>query len=74
MWLSIVHGLSAAEIAELFCLSVSTVRRYLTMFRNTGEVQPAQRRNGPQRVLCEFGQILLLKFILDDPTAYLREI
>ena len=74
VWLSLVHGSSTAEIAQLFCISKSTVRRYLMAFRNTGEVRARNRRNGPQRLLCEFGQSLLLKYIFENPTSYLHEI
>ena len=74
VWLNLAHGASSVEIAKFLALSERTVRRYLTMFKRTGEVRPAVHRNGPQLLLGEFEQIILLKYIMEDPTAYLHEI
>lgn len=74
VWLHLVHGATSAEIVRLLCLSGSTVRRYISMFRTTGEVKPAQRKNGPQVLLGDFEQMWLLKSIIEDPTAYIHEI
>ena len=42
---------TSQEIGDLLCLSERTVRRYITLFRQTGDVKPASRRNGSQRLL-----------------------
>jgi len=44
------------------------------LFQQTGDVEPAVRTNGPQRLLGEFEQLLLLRFILTDPGMYLYEL
>jgi len=45
-----------------------------SVFQQTGDVEPAVRTNGPQRLLGEFEQLLLLRFILTDPGMYLYEL
>ena len=71
MWLNLAHGASSKEIAEFLALSERTVRRYLTMFRTTGEVRAAVHRNGPQLLLGDFEQF---RYIMEEPTIYLHEI
>ena len=74
VWLDLVHGSTPAEIAQLLCISKKTVRRYLRMFKTTGEVKPAPQQCGPQPLMGDFEQIQLLRYIFEDPTAYLHEI
>ena len=62
MWLKLAHGASSKEIAEFLVLSERTVRRYLTMFRRTGEVRAAVHRNGPQLLLGDFEQMILFRY------------
>ena len=74
VWLSIAHGATPTEVGQLLSLSERTVRRYLALFHRTGDVQPATRRNGPQKLLGDFEQLLLLRLILAEPGIYLYEI
>jgi len=72
--MNLVHGKSAFEISQLLCLSERTIQRYLTLFRQTGDVKPLEHRNGPQKLLSDFEQCELLSLILQNPGIYLHEI
>ena len=66
--LNLLHGFSSHEVGELLCLSERTVRRYLTLFQQTGDVKPVSRRNRAQRLLE------LLQIVLWNPGIYLHEV
>ena len=74
VWLNLTHGFSSQEVGEILCLSKRTVRRYLTLFHQTGDVQPATRRNGARRLLGDLEQLRLLQLVLRNPGIYLHEI
>ena len=74
VWLNLVHGFSSHEVSELLCLSERTVRRYLTLFHQTGDVKPLSRRNGAQRLLGDLEQLRLLQIVLRNPGIYLHEV
>ena len=74
VWLNLVHGFSSHEVSELLCLSERTVRRYLTLFHQTGDVKPVSRRNGAQRLLGDLEQLRLLQIVLRNPGIYLHEV
>ncbi len=74
IWLNLVHGFSSHEVSELLCLSERTVRRYLTLFHQTGDVKPVSRRNGAQRLLGDLEQLRLLQIVLRNPGIYLHEV
>lgn len=73
VWAHLSQSLATTQIAELFSISESSVRRYITSFQQTGYVKPATRRHGPERLMGEFEQLTLLKIILDHPGIYLFE-
>ena len=74
VWFDLVHGFASHEIADLFCLSERTVRRYITLFHQTGDVKPVSCRNGPQRLLGDVEQLHLFQLILRNPGIYLHEL
>ena len=74
VWLNLVHGFSSHEVSELLCLSERTVRRYLTLFHQTGDVKPVSRRNGAQRLLGDLEQLHLFQIVLRNPGIYLHEV
>ena len=71
--LNLVHGFSSHEVSELLCLSERTVRRYLTLFHQMGDVKPVSRRNGAQRLLVDLEQPRLLQIVLRNPGIYLHK-
>ena len=71
--MNLVHGKNTSEISQLLCLSERTIGRYLTLFRQTGDVKPIECRNGPQRLLGGFEQLKLLSLILQYPGIYIHE-
>ena len=60
-------------MAQLLCISEHTVRRYLTMFYQTWDVEPRPRTNGPKKLL-DLDQLVLLRLILAYPGIYLHEL
>ena len=66
VWLNIAHGFSSQEVSNILCLSKCTVQRYLTLFHQTGDVQPATHRNGAQKLLGNLEQLRLLQLILQN--------
>ena len=74
MWLYIVHYLSAANIAKQLCISKRTVRRYISSYETTGDVESRTYTHGPPKLLGDFEQLVLLKIIAEDVGLYLHEI
>ena len=74
VWLSLSRCYAAIEISQLLHLSERTVRRYITMFQQTGDVEPKQYRHGPLRLLGDFEQLTLLQIILQNPGIYQYEV
>ena len=64
----------AEDVAELMCVSVSSVYRYSQCYQATGDVRPFAKRNGPVGELCEHEKTLLLDLSLAKPGIYLREL
>ena len=46
----------------------------MALFYRSGDVRPRARKNGPQHLLGEFEQIILLRLILANPGIYLYEL
>ena len=74
IWLYIAHESTPSEISHLMCISERTVRRYIALFEETGDVKPATYRHGPPRLLGDFEQLTLLQLILQHPGIYLHEL
>ncbi len=74
VWLYTAKQLSAAEISQLVCVSERSVRRYITQFQQTGDVQPVPHRHGPPKLLGDFEQVVLLRLVLESPGIYLHEV
>ena len=74
VWLYIVHQLTVMDISQQLCMSERTVRRYINMFKQTGEIEPRTQRRGPPKLLGDFEQLVLLRIILENTGIYLHEI
>ena len=74
IWAYLAHRQSSTEIGKQFNVSECTVRRYITRFHITGDIEPSKRRHGPVLLLGEFEQMLLLRMILEKPGVYPCEI
>ena len=74
MWLSVVNHWDAHDISQLLCVSERTVRRFVTLFQQTGDIKPKSHRHGPPKLLGDYEQLLLLRLILSHPGIYLHEI
>ena len=74
VWLSLAHNRSSSEISNLLLLSEHSVRRYISLFHQTGNVEFKSQRHGPEKLLGDFGQLTLLHIILSNPGIYLSEI
>ena len=72
--MSIVNHWDANDISQLLCVSERTVRRFVTLFQQTGDVKPKSHRHGPPKLMGDYEQLLLLRLILSYPGIYLHEI
>ena len=62
VWAYLVQSISLSEIiAELFSVFECTMRRYIHLFYQTGDVQPSDGgKRGPQKLLGDNEQLILL--------------
>ena len=74
VWMHSFNHMPAEDVAELMCVSVSSVYRYSQRYQATGDVRPFAKRNGPVGELCEHEKTLLLDLSLAKPGIYLREL
>ena len=68
------------EVASILNVCSKTVKRIVDRFLATGDVEPSQRRNGPERELHDFEEIILIQQLsctylheLQDVVATLQE-
>lgn len=74
MWLVILRSMSFADVGELLFISERSVRRYVERFYMTGNVQATKQKHGPQLILSDFEQTLVIQLLVDKPSIYLHEI
>ena len=74
IWLHLAHHLNCKDISHQVSLSESTVYRYINAFEQTGDVAPRVSTHGPQKLLGDFEQLVLLRIILENTGIYLHEI
>ena len=74
VWLHTIRRMSFEEIAEMLFMCEKSVRRYIALFNATGGVSPQDHKNGPDKLLTEFEQLLLLQSLLHKPTLFLQEL
>ena len=74
MWLAYFKKYSPSDVAKLLNVCSRTVRRYTTLFSQTGDVVSRTRHNGPYPILDQYQQLILLRWIADVPGIYLSEI
>ena len=66
------HGMPRAEVARTFGVSVSTIKRYLKLRRQTGDVRPKPIPGPPARKRAILEEVLPAQVKL-DPDLTLRE-
>ena len=74
VWSYLAHHSTPAELAGMFSLSERSVRRYIELFHQTGDIEPKDGGHGPLKLLGEYEQLVLLHMILDRPGIYLSEL
>ena len=74
VWLYYYKEKSIEEIQDLLFVSNRSVRRYLTLFEETGDVSPAIQQHGPGRILDAFEEMSLIQSLLSKPEMYLEEL
>lgn len=74
VFLHVAENISITRIAEMLCVSESTVRRYLNLFWQTGDVKPVEFCHGPSTILGDFECMIILRMISEHPSIYLHEI
>ena len=65
VWLSLTTDRTPANIAHIMNVSELTVWRYISLFKQTGDIQPMLRRNGSWMLMGDFEQITLLIVTLE---------
>ena len=70
MWTHLAYHSTPSQLADCFCLSERTVRCYL----HTGDIEPRVGKPGPQKLLGEYEQLVILHNILKRPGIYLCEL
>ena len=74
MWLYLFHHKSQHETAALLHVCTKTVDRYVELFLSTGDVAAKPRKNGPDRLLNEYEEMILVQLLSEQPTLYLHEL
>ena len=74
VWLHLIRNRSYAEIADVLFISQRSVQRYVDLYQSTGDVEPNKDRHGPQQMLSDFEQIVVLQSMIDRPGIYLSEL
>ncbi len=74
VWCYLAYQISPTQLADVFCLSERTVRRYIDKFYHTGDVEPKQGGQGPMKLLGDYEQLVILQMILERPGIYLLEL
>ena len=74
VWAYLSQSFTTFQISELFSVSERTVRRYISLFHQTGDIEPTTRKYGPEKLMGEFEQLTLLQIIFNHPGIYLAEI
>lgn len=77
-WLIVIqriqHNMNLVEIARMFHVSLSTVKRIITRFNLTGSVSTMRMGRPPISLLLTRPQMLILfEYILGKETTYLKE-
>ena len=68
------RGQDIDEVAEQFFLCTRTMRRFVDLLLNTGDVTNEHRKPGPLKKLSEAEQLILLQILFENPGIYLDEI
>ena len=63
-----------SEVSKMLFISERSVRRYVALFFSTGNVDPEKQRHGPQCLLSDFEQTIVLQWLIENPSIYLIEL
>ena len=74
IWLYLSTNHTPSSIAYLLSVSERTVWCYISLFKQTGNVQPKKRRNGPRMLMGKFEQTTPLRLVLPNPGICLQEL
>jgi len=74
VWLCLFHHKSKHEIATLLHVSTRTVERYIQLFLSTGDVAQKPKKNGPDSLLSQYDEIILIELLSKQPSLYLHEL
>ena len=74
VWLHLIRGWSADEIADVLFICKRSVERYQSLCHATGSVAPRNQQHGPPHLLIEFEQVAVLQSLIIKPTMYLEEL
>lgn len=72
--MNIAHKRTPSTISRQMCILERSVRRYLKLFEQTGDVKLKSARHGPQLLLGEFKQLTLLRLFAENTGTYPHEL
>ena len=74
VWMAVICNMCTKEVSRLLSLCEKSVQRYVKLFKTTGDVVPMKRRNGPMRLMDNHEELVILGFLLEQPSIYLHEL
>ena len=74
VWLNVVHGMNPARLAEVLFMAERSVYRYLALFNLTGCVDSKEHSSGPEEVISDLEQFIILQSLIHKSTLQLSEV
>ena len=74
VWLHILKSYCATKISKLLCVSECTVKDIIRRLLFTRDIQPVHYHHGPSTVFGDFGQIMILRLINENPQSSRRSV
>ena len=69
-----LRGQSIRSDAKGNYVSASTVEKVVLLYKRTGDVRSVRKKLGPDTVLSDQEELIVLQLFLDKPGIYLREV
>ena len=74
VWLYHFKQMSCKDIADIFHIHISTVRRIIALYNQCGDVEPVQHVHGPHRLLQDIERSEIATILVANPAIYLDEL
>ena len=74
VWLHYFKQMSCKDIADILYIHISTVRRIIALYNQSGDVEPVQYVHGPHRLLQDTERSEIATILVANPAIYLDEL